>query len=529
MKKFILLLTTLALLSPTLRAQNCYDLYYDHLLPDPTPSIQFTFDNPTPTIGGLVNFSGEYQLFISSNPSYWRDYASYKVEVVSFPFYPNCSASGCGTNSTVRKMTNFGAYASTSDTYYWDTPHQASPQVAHRVYEGVFNNNVTGGSHMSDYQTLLSNVFTVGGAWNSLVSSAGRVFYPHKVLRHTLYRHHPDNNSKIDSVSFVLDHSRGRMAYYPFKSDNTYSAAVEHDVTLYPIIEVSSNETPISPASTMYLQSSNGGYPVGYHPNNNNLDYLGAPPNSSIKHQYVVDQLIDLSTINPQEKIIYNPEEVSIDLNGTLVFPMGYTFKTVYGLYPSQAQIDAADPMGLQPYNQKVHIDGSYHSTYTVESGSTLLIEGCVNLYDMDIVVEAGGTLLYDQTSVKMQDVNLINNGGTIVSNHQAPVPLFCQNDCYDSNKYDMADYTLSSDENWSAGSLPNPISYGNQLRIAGTLRIGSGHTLQLQGVELLFSFGKKTYLFREFVLHTQAKNRLIWFLLIHRKQGSIGIKNVCS
>lgn len=60
MKKFMLLLTTLALLGQTLRAQNCFELYNDLLLPDPNPSLQFTLDNPTSTIGKLVNFNGEY-------------------------------------------------------------------------------------------------------------------------------------------------------------------------------------------------------------------------------------------------------------------------------------------------------------------------------------------------------------------------------------------------------------------------------------------------------------------------------------
>jgi hypothetical protein len=76
---------------------------------------------------------------------------------------------------------------------------------------------------------------------------------------------------------------------------------------------------------------------AGYSFQNNQFEYRGAGPNlghQTLKHQYFIDQNLDLTILNPDERVIYNPSEVHITASD-LVFPSYYTFKTVRGVYPT--------------------------------------------------------------------------------------------------------------------------------------------------------------------------------------------------
>ncbi|MBL7928628.1 MAG: hypothetical protein JNL47_04000, partial [Bacteroidia bacterium] len=82
---------------------------------------------------------------------------------------------------------------------------------------------------------------------------------------------------------------------------------------------------------------------TGYIFQNNQFVYRGAGPNNgslTLKHQYYIDQNIDMTDINPDEKVIYNPSEAHITADN-LIFPSYYTFKTIRGVYPTEAEVMA--------------------------------------------------------------------------------------------------------------------------------------------------------------------------------------------
>jgi hypothetical protein len=192
--------------------------------------------------------------------------------------------------------------------------------------------------------------------------------------------------------------------------NNTYNNIGANSSLIYP--------SPYSLQSNL-LRGYDGHYLAGYDeplPNSPNLT-----DKPGIRHSYFIDQNTDLNIINPSDKIIYNPSEATITASD-FIFPQGYTFKTIRGVYPSP--VDAANanilsngcspcdlrdapaksdltsenpddavnfPLSAQPATQHL-----YASRYYLENNSRLTIENCVRLFDCTFDVKQGATMVFN-------------------------------------------------------------------------------------------------------------------------------------
>ncbi len=171
-----------------------------------------------------------------------------------------------------------------------------------------------------------------------------------------------------------------------------------------------------------------------------------------IQHDYIIDRGypdLDLSIINQGQNTIYNPSEVIID-PGTnppisIIFPEGYTFKTILGRYPSEAEVDDAlndiqngvydnyldipvpvnasdlspipDPINYPAvtWDDPTTIDpnGFYNDErygyYKIMNNASIFVDKCVKLFDARFSVEDGGTLeFYDRlTTLGYENVTI--------------------------------------------------------------------------------------------------------------------------
>jgi len=170
--------------------------------------------------------------------------------------------------------------------------------------------------------------------------------------------------------------------------------------------------------NSCFLRNSNGAVIAGTElAGSSNITIL-----SGIRHSYFIDQNTDLYIINPTEKEIYNPSEATITASN-FVFPQDYTFKTIRGVYPSEAEAlasrilengcdantdlrnvpvktdlttenttDATNfPLSALPATQHL-----YASRYYLENNSKLTVQNCVRLFDCTFDVKQGATLLFD-------------------------------------------------------------------------------------------------------------------------------------
>ena len=545
--------------SENIKSQNTYDPYVDFGNPS-----TLTF----PGIFAGSSFAGEYQMFIRSDGSnHWVDIAnadpagmpatpyslSYKIEVVSFPFTPLYSSSG-PMNRVLHSYAN-SDYNST--TNLWEGRVQ-------REYRGSYvplGGGTANGKSINGPSTLISQEFKSGFG-----STIGRIIYPHTILKHTIYIYCQSATIPVDSLQFIVDNTRGRMRYYPFYNSDPASVPnpAQHDILLAStlfipgstgttsgIFNATSNGgeswNPLNPVSTINYYPSPYGVSncPGYYPSSDDFvigtpdtrTYIHPPPYSlsgfqllnsvgdkpagydygpfatstlieqGHQHHYVIDQPIDLTIINPSQKIIYNPSETDIDLHGTLTFPSGYVFKTVDGIYPTPTQVFNGDPNRLYndprdiPHTTTLSYDDVGNTTdgifsyYYIKNGSTLNIEACVGIYDAEIVVEAGGTLTYDPNQT-YGNYNIVNAGGTVNTPTLAP-SVNCAHDCYDISKYDVKNITISSNTTWTSTamtSLPNDFNSDGIVRIGGTFRITAGNTLTINGTTgAHFEFGENS------------------------------------
>jgi len=192
-------------------------------------------------------------------------------------------------------------------------------------------------------------------------------------------------------------------------------------------------------------------------------------PKPGIKHTYYIDRPIDLVIINHDERVIYNPSEVIVDPDAgnpqannaplELVFPAGYTFKTILGRYPSYQQVQDAknDPQngwanlsderqvpvpvnaadlppspGTNPAVDYPDVmwddpntlisDNFYNDErygyYYLQDKSTVKVERCVKIYDARFEVNQGAALVFDDYSQLLgfenKTINGANNYGRI-------------------------------------------------------------------------------------------------------------------
>ncbi|MBK7886605.1 MAG: T9SS type A sorting domain-containing protein [Bacteroidetes bacterium] len=346
------------------------------------------FSNPFPS------YDGEYNILTIDDWLFWENYiqapgygiaVSYQIEVVSFPFLPDCikNTSGCGANNP-NPGRNFILPSDPYDpnTDSWDYVRRYIPPTKF---------NVKGSS-------LASFAYAVD---NPVLSTPVRNYFPHTILKHTL-NIHCETNSTSDPItppifkfSWLHDNTRGRMKSYPFcpNSDalcnesqydvcfaprllhkNTshyynessptlivpvsgtldyfkYSDLVNSNCnlpyTIYPLSNYAFyNYTPGFPSYirayfapysliTAPLYQSEGRAIAGYEVSGSNFS-----PMFGISHNYTINSNFDFAftELATTDRIFYNPSDVTITATD-LHFPSHYSFRTIRGVYPSPAEV----------------------------------------------------------------------------------------------------------------------------------------------------------------------------------------------
>ena len=466
-----------------------------------------------------VTLDGEYQWYWDERPAYipfwftdtlpWTGfYRSWRIEVVSFPFVSDKPRT-LAADSLTRLLT---AVLDTANFPLTRTGDLHGQELGSSSYAVDINQPLT----------LVSNSFTANAP-----ASPGTEFLPHTILRHTLYIHATDqpNSRKIDSIAFILDHTRGGMRRYPFRDTNYdgTSTAGSHDVAIRmevilpdsthaagnalntlnyfpgevdftPMInefdEVFCNvpsppctETSLEPA--FYARPSAYSYlrirlqmqegcqlPAGFQEDPVNPDLL--IQTQGILHHYFVEENLDLTRINPSERIIYNPSQVYIEAD-SLVFPSGYTFQTVRGLYPTEAEVDTSswcEPEGVPaPY---VFVSTDLEpSQYILRSGSHVYAQPCVFLYDMTVRVDTGAVFSFYPEGT-YGNYTLIANGGTIDSLTYSGLCNNCR--C-------VQEYTVSNNFNVTDNTTVN-----YDATVNGLIRVKPGNVLNIRNCTVRFS-----------------------------------------
>jgi hypothetical protein len=433
-----------------------------------------------------------------------------------------------------------------------NVPGATNPRNLMRSVSGRMSTTNAGTNNvMSRPAALASTMFHAVSVAGCGPDSINRQWLPHAVLKHTLIVLDGDG-TPLDSVSWVYDNTRGRMRNYPFAEwyegqsqswDVVFRPVLLHDPAgsghpydatgngSWYVEDGSADSTanyfppvapgpggqvfPVDPSTATYpddaylhpppyamleaplLNISGNGY-AGYHPdvNGHQETFFAGDTAWDVPHIYVIDKPIDLRTINVAERIIYNPSEVLIEMapaytGDTLVFPSGYTFKTVHGVHPSVSAVLATDPDGLYPDPLIAPVPstlGDSSSTYFVKSGNTLRIEPCVTIMDAYIVVEDGETLAWDSTAVN-GNYHVAFQPGSINAFVPAANERPCPWNCYSSAFYEANNITISGLQTWSTTNLPGDGDSDGRLRIRGTLRIPQDQRLIIEP-DVVLEFG---------------------------------------
>ncbi|MCX6274848.1 MAG: hypothetical protein NTV09_06545, partial [Bacteroidetes bacterium] len=375
-------------------AQELIDFYNT---PPSKPLADFVYSAQTgPTYyywfyQGIV-YNGEYQIDLSNIP--WGNQSrvspgidinnfliSYEIEAVSFPFSLDCAFpnstypdGNCGYGNTRELiMPEDNYYNSNSNSWDYPLTSQISTNKLSRyVLQTGTRPDIN--SWMSSPNSLVSSTFEGGGVGND------RNALPHTILKHTIRLHCGTSltgSPIINSFSFLLDHTRGKMREYPFTSSNTPGGIATHDIVIKPELwmlnsdysktenceaysipsniinqcsavwgsilggtldyqpynEIDDNDCtvlsyvpvnnpansftvdaytadrlPIAPFTfilSTFPRISYGEALAGYSNDGTNLNSK-VTPGQEMVHKYFIDKYIDLSRINPIEKVIYN-------------------------------------------------------------------------------------------------------------------------------------------------------------------------------------------------------------------------------
>lgn len=213
-----------------------------------------------------------------------------------------------------------------------------------------------------------------------------------------------------------------------------------------------------------------------------NNDFIG------MKQDYFINSSINLYDINTTPKEIYNPSEVHIDPDAgdqqglnlpiEVIFPEGYTFKTILGRYPSYQQVlDASNDPQNGYYNDMRDIpvpvdaatrpwttnqpedypevmwddpvtqivDGFYNDErfgyYYIANKATLSVSECVKLFDARFAVNPGGTMRFndysqilghEDTDANLGRYKIRGEGGAVLRNF-SPVQYVQNGDIFQS------------------------------------------------------------------------------------------------
>ena len=549
-----LILTILLALSTSIFAQSLIDQYEPHPNQTFNPYLYYTSNM----------YNGEFMLKFYNqtlNINNKNVAISYKIEVVSFPFIPSGFFTTGDAGTTTRDLvlpfqSTYGVIncgESGAHGFGWNGV----------LYKETNNIPFKNSSGEAFDITLASNSYLSQTGYNCNTAS---MYIPHAVLKIIINFHDGGNINEpiLYSIPYIIDNTRGRLREYPFINTNSSGASIQsYDFLILPKIEfhetsntfhtyntVSNNSwTPngtinyFPPLNIESIKSKIELYPKPqdyatsfFHIDNTsiysyiypapycvpNLEirnargtaYVGYDNNGvmlqGIQHSYTIDKPIDLTIINPEEKIIYNPSETNINLNGTLTFPSGYTFKTINGLYPTLSIVNATDPGNLYRDRRKVNVSNSsfpntsnqHTSIYHVKSGSTLIIEPCVSIIDATIKVEQGGVVKYDANRVYLTNSSIIqsdpNTPGIIISNYNYNNQYFpdCKQDCYNTNNYNLyqnqynSTIQITSNTTWTTTNISNYFNTTTGIvKVPGKITVKAGNTLTIeQGLSFQFS-----------------------------------------
>ncbi|MBI4932224.1 MAG: T9SS type A sorting domain-containing protein [Bacteroidetes bacterium] len=463
-------------------AQNTYNPY-----PDLTGDAEFNY-------GAAINTGlndGEYQFIFRPPTHRWQQLdpnqfaLSYRIEVLSFPFTPDIQLN----NARVFNVLSDAAYNPLTNSWNINFTLPLFGNVF-RSYEGTLAASSNNAFRINESSTLVSAAFSssnaISGNWPG---TTNRIIYPHTILKHTIYVHCGSdwqNDPIIDELSFVIDHTRGKMKEYPFVTVNyAGSQTFQHDINVFPELFLSNdynqNTDPLTIGTIDYFpvaepdfnlcngqlapnpsmaSSSNpmnfihpapysltgfklldalGDHQAGYNVNSGFLS-----PMFGILHTYNVNESINLSIINPSEKIIYNPSEVTLTYQGQIVFPDHYTFKTIRGLYPTATEVNNANTIAnCGPYTDLRDVpvptdlspttDPTDASLYHIENGSSIVVNPCVKIFDATFNVKAGGTFTYMNRSTNCGRWKVQNLGTVIERNSN---DIYLQNATINQGKY---------------------------------------------------------------------------------------------
>ncbi len=459
--------------------------------------IPYSWGNRS-TISG---YAGEYEINLKLHP--WNEYLNigpgyglyltYGMEAVSFPFMPECTFNATGCSALIGTSTR--DLVMPADAYNSDPNNPQGWGLLSNIlpFPRRFNNNI---------QALASEAFAqVLIVSNNYAKVLPHTVIKHTVYVHCQpLSTSPPTAPVIYSFSWLYDNTRGRMRYYPFCNCNCdLCNETEYDVFFEPELLINYqghnfNETdnqiimsngtinyfpfnelanlqpctepetllPVSFSTYMSGLSTGAPFynfiyfppyslvsaPLLQHRGKNIAGYQEDPINNTqvqamngLKHSYYIDRNIDMTVVNPIEKNIYNPSEVTFTSGANnFHFPSGYSFKTVRGVYPTVAEVTADNILANggpfdernvpirtdlrceninYPHDPLIPAHSVYASIYKLTDLSQVTIEPCVKIFDATFDVQPGGTLLFDDypNTLNPDRFKVLGNGGAIAKN----------------------------------------------------------------------------------------------------------------
>ncbi|QQS30706.1 MAG: T9SS type A sorting domain-containing protein [Sphingobacteriales bacterium] len=538
--------------NPDLDCRQVFDIYADltgeNLLDiEPCRNRKFAITDIFGGGFGPCTFVGEYQTLYAWMPplgddestclvSGYSDLANYtdtELELMSFPFGKNtqrsiAATSFTGTNQRVLTINE-----------------NLNPIVKRRFYA------------LSSSWFTISNPLSYSEEEEDNLTStpndeptSRRTIVPHSVIKHRKYV--LCNNEPVSFIDVVIDNTRGRAKFYPFKNCNEIidpsctSAEDEHDISIIPFIDINTtdgnppsggfnylNYFPIEeapeceafsclswdgtsstpplctymhppPYSLIGVHLRNGAspyLPLGYVSPNPDGTNLQQQP--GIEHTYIVDKNFDIAQINPEERIFYNPSEVFIEADN-LIFPSGYSFVTARGLPPT------LDDIAATPCDQKNNIDQRYmpvesdqpNNTYTLSTGTTISVKPSV------YILEPGSKLtiqpcvhLYDMTIIVKPGARLIYYPNLLYGNFDPANDIIFDN-ANPSTTVSTIPYVGRCNDCrceqqfdiYNGLTIDENTTWENQFKVVhGQIKVLPGVTLSIKNSELQFADTKIT------------------------------------
>ncbi len=227
-------------------------------------------------------------------------------------------------------------------------------------------------------------------------------------------------NCDCGCVAYYCDSEIQSLDYFPYRYNSGTCGDLNHDPSnQYP--EEFPFEQGVNPRSYISFSPTTLVFYQGTWMEENRWS---ATNTNGLPHKYILDNPFDVSVINPNEKVIYNPREIELTSNIELVFPSEYIFKTPVKIipelfnYPSDAEIQQA-LSELSIFNLEfnsvldIPFNARQQSRYIIKNGSSVKIEDCVQVYDLEFIDDGGSGAV-----VEFNSDNLIYRGVSPIPQH---------------------------------------------------------------------------------------------------------------